>query len=114
MNNEKNELSQLFATIKNSAFDIIKAKGVANYSIALALLKITKAILRNENLTLPVSTVINDYYGINDVCISIPAIVNKQGVEQFLKLELSEHEQELFIHSANTIKMIIKQSMYNF
>jgi len=114
LNNGKNELAQLFVNIKNSAFEISKAKGVANFSIALALIKITKAIIRNENLLLPVSTLITDYYGINDVCISIPAIVNKQGVEQFLKLELSEHEQGLFIHSANTLKLIIKQSMYNF
>jgi L-lactate dehydrogenase len=112
LNNGKNELAQLFINIKNSAYEIIKAKGVANYSIALAILRITKAIVRNENSILPVSTHINDYYTINDICISIPAIVNKQGVEQFLKLELSEHEQSLFQHSAETIKMIIKQSMY--
>jgi len=112
LNNGKNELAQLFINIKNSAFEIIKAKGVANYSIALSLIKITKAIVRNENSILPVSTLITDYYDISDVCISIPSIVNKLGVEQYLKLELSEHEQSLFQHSANTIKMIIKQSTY--
>ena len=114
LNNGKNELTQLFVNIKNSAFEIIKTKGIANYSIALALVKIIKAIILNKNLILPVSTLIYDYYGINDVCISIPAIVNKQGVEQFLKPELSEYEQELFIHSANTLKLLIKQSMFNF
>jgi L-lactate dehydrogenase len=57
---------------------------------------------------LPVSTLINDYYGISDVCISIPSIVNINGVEQYLKLDLSNQEQELFKHSADTLKTLIK------
>jgi L-lactate dehydrogenase len=107
-NNAKNELSEIFDKVKNAAYQIIKAKGATNYSIALALVKITRSILRNENSILPVSTLINDYYGINDVCISIPSHVNINGVEQYLKLELSEIEQEQFKHSANTLKNIIK------
>jgi len=57
---------------------------------------------------LPVSTLINDYYGANDVCISIPSQINKNGVEKFLKLELSDQEQAQFKRSANTLKEIIK------
>jgi L-lactate dehydrogenase len=57
---------------------------------------------------LPVSTLINDYYGISDVCISIPSIVNTIGVEQYIKLDLTDDEQKLFIHSANTLKDFIK------
>jgi L-lactate dehydrogenase len=106
--NAKNELSQIFEQVKNAAYQIIMAKGATNYSIALALLKITKSILRNENSILPVSTLITDYYGISDVCIGIPSIVNVKGVEQYLKLDLSDKEQELFKHSANTLKNILK------
>ena len=57
---------------------------------------------------LPVSTLIDDYYGINDVCLSVPSIVNRNGVEKFLRLELSQPEQEQFKHSAKTLKDIIK------
>jgi len=106
--NVKNELSEIFEKVKNSAYQIIKAKGATNYSIALSLLKITRSILRNENSVLPVSTLITDYYDISDVCISIPSLVNITGVEQYLKLALSDHEQELFRHSASTLKTIIK------
>jgi L-lactate dehydrogenase len=106
--NAKNVLSEIFEKVKNSAYQIIKAKGATNYSIALSMLKITRSILRNENSILPVSTLITDYYGISDVCISIPSIVNLNGVEQYLKLELSDHEQELFKHSADTLQKIIK------
>jgi L-lactate dehydrogenase len=106
--NIKNELSEIFEKVKDSAHQIIESKGATNYSIALALVKIARSILRNENSILPVSTLINDYYGISDVCISVPSKVNINGVEQYLKLELSDQEQELFKHSANTLKNIIK------
>ena len=108
LGNAKNELSEIFLKVKNAAYQIIKAKGATNYSIALALVKITRSILRNENSILPVSTLITDYYGISDVCISIPAKINIKGVEQYLKLDLSDQEQKLFKYSANTLKNIIK------
>ena len=104
----KNELSEIFEKVKDSAHQIIEAKGATNYSIALALVKITRSIVRNENSILPVSTLITDYYGISDVCISIPSRVNLNGVDQYLKLELSNQEQKLFKHSANSLKKIIK------
>jgi L-lactate dehydrogenase len=108
LGNAKKELAEIFEKVKNAAYQIIQAKGATNYSIALALVKITKSILRNENSILPVSTLINDYCGINDVCISIPSKVNINGVEQYLKLDLSDKELELFKHSANTLKNFIK------
>jgi len=104
----KSDLAEIFMKVKNAAYQIIQAKGATNYSIALALVKITKSILRNENSILPVSTLITDYFGINNVCISIPSVVNINGVQQYLKLDLSGQEQELFKNSANALKNIIK------
>ena len=108
LGNVNNEMKDLFLKVKNAAYEIIKLKGATNYSIAMALVKITKSILRNENSILPVSTLITDYYGISDVCISIPSIVNINGVEQTIKLDLSAEEEELFKHSANTLKKFIQ------
>jgi len=104
----KNELKEIFEKVRNSAYEIIKLKGATNYSIALALVKITRSILRDENSILPVSTLITDYYGISDVCISIPSIINLKGVEQYVKLDLTDDEQKQFVHSANTLKEFIK------
>jgi len=106
--NVRNDLKELFLKVKNSAYEIIKLKGATNYSIAMALVKITKSIIRNENSILPVSTLITDYYGINDVCISIPSIVNINGVEQSVKIDLSAEEEELFKLSANTLRKFIQ------
>ena len=104
----KDELKEIFEKVRNSAYEIIKLKGATNYSIALALVKITRSIIRDENSILPVSTLISDYYGISDVCISIPSIVNIKGVKQYVKIDLTEEEQKLFIHSANTLKKFIR------
>lgn len=102
------QLHLIFEQVKDSAYKIIKSKGATYYAIALALVKITGAILRDENSILPVSTLINDYYGINDVCLSIPSLVNRNGVEKFLKLELASQEQEQLIESAQSLKAVVK------
>ena len=105
----KKELGAIFEEVKNSAYKIIEAKGATYYAIGLALVRIVESMLRDENSVLPISTLINDYYGINDVCLSIPSVVNRKGVERVLKLELSGLEQEQLRHSAMTLKDIIKE-----
>jgi len=103
------ELGKIFDEVKNSAYKIIEKKGATYYAIALALVKIVEAILRDENSVLPVSTLVKDYCGINDICISIPSMVNRKGVGRFLRLELSQEEEKLLKHSANTLKDIIQK-----
>lgn len=103
------KLDEIFQNVKNAAYEIIDAKGATYYAIALALVRITEAILRDENAILPVSTLISDYYGVNDVCLGIPSLVNKRGVEHFLKIDLCESEQKAFIHSAEALQNIIKE-----
>jgi len=105
----KKELGEIFEEVKNSAYKIIEAKGATYYAIGLALVRIVESMLRDENSVLPISTLINDYYGINDVCLSIPSVINRKGVERVLRFELSGLEQEQLRHSAMTLKDIIKE-----
>ena len=98
----------LFEEVKDAAYKIIAAKGSTYYAIGMALVRITQAILRDENSVLPVSTLIEGYYGINDVCLSIPSIVNAGGVRNFLRLDLSAEEQKKFKDSAETLKKVLK------
>ena len=106
--NYKKELGNIFDEVKSAAYKIIGAKGSTYYAIGLALVRIVGAILRDENSILPVSTLIEDYYGVDDVCMGIPSLVNAKGVERFLRLKLSSEEQEKFRHSAKTLKDIMK------
>ncbi len=105
----RNVLGSIFDEVKSAAYKIIESKGATYYAIGLALVRITEAILRNEDSVLPVSSLITGYYGVSEVCLSTPAILNKQGIKKQLRLRLSETEQEQFCHSANSLKEIIKK-----
>lgn len=107
--NHEKVLEELFNEVKNAAYKIIEAKGATYYAIGLTLVRITEVILRDENSVLPVSTLINDYYGVDDVCLSLPSILNRDGVEKILRIELSDKEQAQFKHSAETLKGIIRR-----
>jgi L-lactate dehydrogenase len=102
------ELDGIFKQVKNSAYEIIKTKGATCYAIALALVKIVEAIIRDEHSVLPVSTLIDDYYGVSDICLSVPSIVAKTGIKRFLRIQLSEKEQKQLKESADSLKEVIK------
>ena len=99
----------LFEKVKNSAYEIIERKGETSYAIGLGVARISQAIIRNENSILPVSTLVEDYMGINDVYLSIPSVVNGNGVKEVLKIELNEEEKKNLINSAETLKKVIKE-----
>ncbi|MBY9007522.1 MAG: L-lactate dehydrogenase [Candidatus Lokiarchaeota archaeon] len=107
--NNEEELNNIFSQVKNSAYEIIERKGETSYGIGLALTRITKAILNDENTILPVSVLIEDYLGINDVYLSLPTILNKKGVSKIMKMNLNDDEQKRFINSAETIKSLIEK-----
>ncbi|MFC2091458.1 L-lactate dehydrogenase [Elusimicrobiota bacterium] len=104
----RTELGQIFEEVKNSAYKIIDAKGATYYAIGLALLRIVKAILRDENSILPVSALIDDYYGISDVYLGMPSVINSNGIKKTLKLQLSQQEQQDLRKSAQSLKNVIK------
>ncbi|MCM8796496.1 MAG: L-lactate dehydrogenase, partial [Candidatus Omnitrophica bacterium] len=91
------------------AYKIIERKNETSYGIGLALVRITEAILNNENAVLPVSSLVKDYLGVNDVYLSLPAVINKNGVREVLNIDFSEEEKQAFKNSAETIKMVIRE-----
>lgn len=95
--------------VKNSAYEIIERKGETSYAIGLGAVRISQAIIGNENSILPISALVEDYMGINDVYLSLPAIVNSSGVREILKLELNDRERNDFLKSANTLKEVIRE-----
>ncbi|MCJ8009667.1 L-lactate dehydrogenase [Lederbergia wuyishanensis] len=104
----REDLDDIFVQVRDSAYEIIMSKGATYYGIAMGLVRLTKAILRNENTILTVSTYLEGEYGEKDVYIGVPAIVNRDGIREIVELELNEEEQHLFHHSAETINNILK------
>jgi L-lactate dehydrogenase len=74
------------------------------------MVRITEAILHDENAILPVSSLVEGYLGVTDVFLSLPAIVNKKGIRGILRLQLDKGEQAAFKNSAQAVKKVIKDS----
>jgi L-lactate dehydrogenase len=98
---EKERIEQ---AVRDSAYHIIDYKGATSWAIGLALTRITRAILRDENSVLTVSTLLDGEYGLSDVCLSVPCIVSAQGIEQVIAGQLAEGEVESLRKSAAILK----------
>jgi L-lactate dehydrogenase len=107
---EDQVLDTIFEQTRDAAYHIIERKGATYYAIASGLTRICEAILRDQGTVLSVSTYIDeDYYGISDVCLSLPSIVDLDGVERIIRLDLSADEIDGLRNSANVLKNTIAQ-----
>lgn len=100
-------MDDIFRQTRDAAYHIISRKGATYYAVAAGLMRIVEAILRNQSTVLSVSHLVEDYYGIGDVCLSLPALVDRGGVQKLLRIELSEQEVEQLRHSADVLRRTI-------
>ena len=106
---EAKELQVIFQQVKNAAYEIIKRKGYTSYAIGLAVTDIVKAILRSQERILTVSSLVNGMYGINDVCLGLPTVVNEKGILKTVNLALNEIELKQLQKSAQLLREIFAQ-----
>ena len=97
------ELNNIANNVKNAAYEIINRKGATYYGIGMSLVRITNAILGDENTVITVST----YDDTNDLFIGLPAIINKTGVSKKIFIELNDEEKNKLQNSINVIKEAI-------
>ena len=102
------EMDKIGEKVKNSAYEIIKRKQATYYGIAVSIRRICEVILRDEKSILPISNMMHGEYGIEDIALSFPAIVGKDGVETKVPISLDNEEIEALINSANLLKDIMK------
>ena len=96
--------------VKNSAYEIIDRKQATYYGIAMAVKRICEVIVRDEKSILPVSSMLHGEYGINDVVLSMPTIVGKNGIEKLVPIPLNEEAQCALKKSAETLDKIMQES----
>ena len=104
--NHEEGMKKLYENVRDSAYKIIERKGATYYGIAMAVTRIAKCIVRDEHSVLPVSTALHGQYGIDDVSLSIPSILGKDGVEKVLEIKLNEVELNSLRNSANELKNV--------
>lgn len=103
-NYKQEDLEELFHNVRDAAYHIIERKGATYYGIAMGLVRLTKAILQNENSVLTVSAYLDGEYGQSDVYIGVPAVVNRDGIREIVHLQLDENEKVKFAHSVKVLK----------
>lgn len=109
--NHEESMKRIFENVRNSAYEIIARKHATYYGIAMAVVRICAAIVRNEQSILPVSSLMTGQYGLDDVVLSIPAVVDANGIETVVPIELSESELRELKKSAEVLKGIIKENV---
>lgn len=98
------KLMQIAEEVKGAAYRIIEAKNATYYGIGMAMARITKAILGDENSVLTVSAMLRGEYGQSGVFVGAPCIINRNGVQRVLKLNLSPEELEQFQSSCDILR----------
>lgn len=102
-------LHQIYANVRDAAYAIIESKGATYYGIGMAVRRIAEAIVRDEHSVLPVSSMIQGHYGVDGICLGLPSIVGKNGVEAVLDIPLSTEELGRLQSSAQKMKALIEQ-----
>ena len=102
-------MEQIYRRVRESAYQIIEEKGATYYGVAMAVTRIAAALIRDEGAVLPISSLMQGEYGLSDLCISVPAIVGGNGVQQVLEIPLNEKENTELLHSANELKEILQK-----
>ncbi|MFR8233990.1 MAG: L-lactate dehydrogenase [Clostridia bacterium] len=105
------KLDKIHEDVVNAAYEIIEKKKATYYGIGMALNRLVRAVINDENSILTVSTYLNNQYGQDDIYIGVPAIINKNGVRELLELELNEKEQAKLDNSCKLMKEMRKEAI---
>lgn len=109
---DRQGLDDIFQQTKNAAYEIIRRKGYTNFAVGLAVKQIVQSIVRDQNRVLTVSCIIDTLFGVEEICLSVPAVVGRTGVSHRLQLTLNAREEDLLRHSAQTLRDVINQIQF--
>ena len=110
-NHPMEDLKKIHDGVWQAAYEIIDKKKATYYGIGMALNRLVKAVLNDENSILTVSTYQNNEYGQKGMYIGVPAIINKKGVREILQLKLNAKDQAKFNHSCEILKENIEKEI---
>ena len=103
-------MRQMFdSEVRKAAYKVIDMKGATFYAVAVAARRICEAILRDEHSILTVSSLLSGEYGIEDVCLSLPCVVGRRGLERVIPLKLDAEEELMLRHSADVVRAMVKE-----
>lgn len=105
------DLLKIEDDVRHKAYEIINRKGFTAYGVATCLMRITRAILRDENAVLPVGAYMDGEYGIKDNYLGTPAVINASGIAKVIEVPLNERESKAMADSAAALKKVATDGM---
>jgi len=105
---DEDKINEIFEKTKNAAYEVIKFKGSTFYAIGMVTTEILQSMEHDQNKVFPVSVLMDGQFGISDICLSLPSVVNKAGVQEVLELGLNTKEIEKLKKSADKLKEVSK------
>ena len=98
------DAEECYKDTREAAYRIINDLGYTSYSIGMVITEVMKNVFQNSRVVLPLSTVLEDYYGHSDVALSVPCVLGSDGVEDVVKVPLDEAELGMLKKSVETLK----------
>jgi L-lactate dehydrogenase len=99
---------EIVHNVKDAADKVIQGKGATNYAIGLAVTNILEALLHDEQRVLPLSGLLHGFRGLDDVCLSLPRIVGRKGIEAPLPIPMTVDEEAGLNDSADRIRAVVR------
>jgi len=103
---------EIVHNVKDAAYQVIQGKGATNYAVGLAVCHILEAILFDEQRVMPVSGLLRGFMEMNDVCLSVPRIVGRNGIEAPLPIPMTVDEESGLRESADRIRKVVRTLGY--
>jgi L-lactate dehydrogenase len=104
---DKQTAMQSYEDTRQAAYRIIHDMGYTCYSIGVVIREIAKNIFEHAKIVVPLSVKLNNYYGHNDVCLSVPCVLDSDGASEIITVPLNEEEQSLMAKSVSTLKQYL-------
>ena len=102
-------MNRIYENVRDAAYSIIEGKGATYYAIGMTVRRIAEAIVRDEHSVLPVTSLVTGHYGVSEVCLGLPSVVGRNGVEAVLDLPLNEEEQAQLLSSAKKLRTLLDE-----
>jgi len=109
-------LNEIVERAKGGGGEIVKLlqTGSAYYAPGTAAVEMAEAIIKDQKRILPCTVMLEGEYGHNDVCVGVPVVIGKNGMERLVELNLTADEKALFDESANHVKGTIQEALELF
>lgn len=103
----ENQSNEIYEKTKQVAAEVIKLKGATVYAPGNAVATMTEAIIKDKKSVIPLSAYLEGEFGVNDVCIGVPAVVGKDGIEKIVELPLNDFEHQEFEKGIQNVREAI-------